>query len=43
LRLSQPGTSRLPSTLDIGGWISRATQALKLPQVPTFAPSDFTA
>jgi hypothetical protein len=43
LRLSQPGASRLPSTLDIGGWISRATQALKLPTVPAFAPSDFTA
>jgi hypothetical protein len=44
LRLTQPGTSRLPSTLDIGGWISRATQALKLPAVvPAFAPSDFIA
>ena len=43
LRLSQPGAFRLPSTLDIGGWISRATQALKLPTVPAFAPSDFTA
>ena len=43
LRLTQPGVSRLPSTLDIGGWISRATQALKLPTVPAFAPSDFTA
>ena len=43
LRLSQPGASSLPSTLDIGGWISRAAQALKLPTVPAFAPSDFTA
>ena len=43
LRLSQPGASRLPSSLDIGGWISRATQALKLPTVPAFAPSDFIA
>ena len=43
LRLTQPGMSRLPSTLDIGGWISRATQALKMPPVPTFAPSDFIA
>jgi len=43
LRLSQPGASRLPSTLDLGGWISRAAQALKFPTVPAFAPSDFTA
>jgi hypothetical protein len=43
LRLTQPGASRLPSSLDLGGWISRATQALKFPTVPTFAPSDFTA
>jgi hypothetical protein len=43
LRLSQPGASRLPSTLDLGGWISRAAQALKVPTVPAFAPSDFTA
>ena len=43
LRLSQPATSRLPSSLDIGGWISRAAQALKLPAVPAFAPSDFIA
>ena len=43
LRLTQPGASRLPSTLDLGGWISRAAQALKFPTVPAFAPSDFTA
>jgi hypothetical protein len=43
LRLSQPGASRLPSTLDIGGWISRATQALEMPAVLAFAPSDFIA
>jgi hypothetical protein len=40
LRLAQPG-SRLPSTLDLGGWIDRATQALKLPAAPAFAPSEF--
>jgi hypothetical protein len=33
----------LPSTLDIGGWVSRAASALKLPTVPVFAPSEFTA
>jgi len=43
LRLTQPGISRLPSTLDLGGWISRAVQVLKFPTVPAFAPSDFTA
>jgi len=43
LRLSQPGALGLPSSLDLGGWISRATQALKFPTVPAFAPSDFTA
>jgi hypothetical protein len=44
LRLTQPGAaSRLPSTLDLGGWISRAAQALKFPTVPAFAPSDFIA
>ena len=43
LRLSQPGASRLPSTLDLGGWISRAAQALKFPTVPSFAPSELNA
>ena len=43
LRLSQPGALGLPSSLDLGGWISRATQALKFPTVPAFAPSDFIA
>ncbi len=43
LRLSQPASSRLPSTLDLGSWISRAAQVLKLPTVPAFAPSDFIA
>jgi hypothetical protein len=43
LRLSQPAAGRLPSTTDIGGWISRAAQALRFPTVPAFAPSDFIA
>ena len=43
LRLSQPATSSLPSTTELGGWISRAVQALKFPTAPAFAPSEFTA
>lgn len=43
LRLVQPATSRLPSTLDIGGWVSRAANAMKMPAAPMFAPSEFTA
>jgi len=41
LRLAQPVAPRLPSKLDIEGWVSRAANALRLPQVPQFAPSDF--
>jgi len=41
LRLDQPAAPRLPSKLDIEGWVSRAANALRLPQVPQFAPSDF--
>jgi hypothetical protein len=43
LRLAQPAAPRLPSTLDISGWVSRAANALKFPAVPQFAPSEFTA
>ena len=43
LRLAQPSAPRLPSTLNLGAWISRAAQALTMPPVPTFAPSEFTA
>ena len=43
LRLSQPATTRLPSTLDIGDWVSRAANALRPTAVPVFAPSEFTA
>jgi len=43
LRLAQPSAPRLPSTLDLGGWVSRAVSALKLPSAPAFAPSEFTA
>ena len=43
LRLTQAAAPRLPSTLDLGGWIDRAAQALRLPVAPAFAPSDFVA
>jgi hypothetical protein len=43
LRLSQPSAPRLPSTSDVLGWVSRAASALRLPTVPQFAPSEFTA
>jgi hypothetical protein len=44
LRLTQPSAPRLPSTLDIGGWVSRAAGALKLlPSAPAFAPSELSA
>jgi hypothetical protein len=43
LRLTQPTAPRLPSTLDLQGWVSRAASALSLPRVPVFAPSEFTA
>lgn len=43
LRLAQPSAPRLPTALTLGAWVSRAAQALKLPTVPTFAPSEFTA
>ena len=42
LRLAQTSAPRLPSATDLGGWLSRAAGALKLPAVPTFAPSEFT-
>jgi hypothetical protein len=41
LRLAQPAAPRLPSKIDIESWVSRAANALRLPQVPQFAPSDF--
>jgi len=41
LRLAQPAAPRFPSKIDIEGWVSRAASALRLPQVPQFAPSDF--
>jgi hypothetical protein len=43
LRLAQPSAPQLPSSLNLGAWISRAAQALRMPPVPTFAPSEFTA
>jgi hypothetical protein len=43
LRLAQPVATRFPSSLDIDGWASRAANALRLPTMPTFAPSEFTA
>jgi hypothetical protein len=44
LRLSQPkAVTQLPSVEDLGGWIKRAAQALRVPTVPAFAPSEFTA
>ena len=43
LRLTQPTMPCLPSAFDVSGWVSRAASALKLPTVPTFAPSEFTA
>jgi len=43
LRLSQPAAPRLPSTLDLGGWVSRAANALNSKAIPVFAPSEFTA
>jgi hypothetical protein len=42
LRLAQTSAPRLPSATDLGGWLSRAAGALKLPAVPSFAPSEFT-
>jgi hypothetical protein len=35
--------TQLPSVEDLGGWIKRAAQALRVPTVPAFAPSEFTA
>jgi len=43
LRLAQPAATRFPSSLDIDSWVSRAANALRLPSVPNFAPSEFTA
>ncbi|WP_280153324.1 hypothetical protein [Piscinibacter sp. XHJ-5] len=43
LRLSQPAVTKLPTVEDLGGWIKRAAQALRVPTVPAFAPSEFTA
>ncbi|HJV62098.1 MAG TPA: hypothetical protein VJ743_14210 [Albitalea sp.] len=43
LRLAQPAGTRLPSRIDLGEWVQRAASALKLPRVPSFAPSEFTA
>jgi hypothetical protein len=40
LRLTQPGATRLPSALDLGGWMRRAAQVLT-PCAPAFAPSEF--
>lgn len=43
LRLAQPAAPRFPSSLDIEAWISRTANALRLPTVPDFAHSEFTA
>ena len=43
LRLAQPAAPRLPSTQELGEWVSRAIGALTpLPRRP-FAPSEFNA
>ncbi len=44
LRLAQPAAPRLPSTQDLGDWVSRAFGAL-LPMAapPGFAPSELNA
>jgi hypothetical protein len=42
LRLAQPSTPSLPTATELGGWLTRAASALKLPAVPAFAPSEFT-
>jgi hypothetical protein len=41
LRLAQPVTARLPSAIDLSGWISRAAGALQRPAAPPFAQSEF--
>ncbi len=43
LRLAQPAAPRLPSTLDLGDWVSRAAGVLKFPVAAAFAPSEFNA
>jgi len=43
LRLTPTTALRLPSTLDLSGWVSRAASALSLPSPAAFAPSEFTA
>jgi len=43
LRLAQPAAPRFPSSLDIESWISRTANAMRLPEVPNFANSEFIA
>jgi len=42
LRLAQPEVSRLPSRIDVVGWVRRAGEALSLAAAPAVAPSEFT-